>query len=403
MADLIINDEAVITDSTSSITRGKLGATCTAGQPVFADRQDGWLLKPCFGPDSSKARAVGILATGGERGQSCWYLHEGGLDFGTAILTPGERYYVSSQNTGGIMPSGDLDEATKAYITFLGVATSTTRLAVQRVSLDVQSPLVTDDYMYAGQNQEITEYTFEQAWCSAPASELVDMLHAQGLVADAIDIATWQAAVDVEVTKYQDGMDLTTLRADGLMMILVDAREHDGSWLVEGGSHAIERIRTTVEAAFDLDRSILLTPATIANIQTSDDFRSTGAAVTRKYIISWSDPKDSNAVDDPANTIVRMVPWAGWWGYQSSSADYVGRVAYRTIDYNILWHDDVPDGHAAGICMWDRPSWTYQSLVLDNISAGDTFTLTYTDADLNTHETAPIAVRLPTGGAPNLP
>lgn len=126
MADLTITASAVVKTSTTSILEGIAGGTVTAGQPVYKDTTASNTLKPCDADVLASSKAVGIALHSASTNQPLKYASRGDLTMG-AVMTKGVPYFVST-TAGGICPYGDL--ASGDYVTFLGVASSTSNLVI---------------------------------------------------------------------------------------------------------------------------------------------------------------------------------------------------------------------------------------------------------------------------------
>jgi hypothetical protein len=130
MADLTITAANVIAGSGADVTRGIAGATVTAGQAVYLDTASTgkWLLA-----DSDAASAItrgsasfGVALNGASNGQPLAVQTGGDITIG-ATMTAGVAYYLSDA-PGAICPFADL--ATGDYVTLIGIAKSTTVLAI---------------------------------------------------------------------------------------------------------------------------------------------------------------------------------------------------------------------------------------------------------------------------------
>lgn len=130
MTDLSITAANVIAGSGADITRGIAGATITAGQAVYLDEATTgeWQLA-----DSDAASAAargsarfGIALNGAADGQPLAIQTGGDINIG-GTMTAGVAYYLSDA-PGGVCPFADL--ATGDYVTLVGVAKSTTVLAI---------------------------------------------------------------------------------------------------------------------------------------------------------------------------------------------------------------------------------------------------------------------------------
>lgn len=138
MADLSITAASVVrgTDSQQP-DQMTAGATITAGQAVYKDTSDNDKAKLADNDDTSaKATAWGIALNGAASGQPVLVHRQGPITIG-ATLTVGETYVLSS-TAGGICPIGDL--GTGDYVTHLGIATSTSSLAVKIHASGTQKP-----------------------------------------------------------------------------------------------------------------------------------------------------------------------------------------------------------------------------------------------------------------------
>lgn len=125
MSELVQTAGSVI--GTGTIKRGTAGATITAGMPVYRDADDGRALKACQGDAAGTANCDGIALNGAADGQPLAYQTTGPINLG-ATLTVGETYVVSDATAGKIRPIGDL--GTGDYVTIVGVATTTSNLAL---------------------------------------------------------------------------------------------------------------------------------------------------------------------------------------------------------------------------------------------------------------------------------
>lgn len=130
MADLTVTAASVLAGTNATITRGIAGATITAGQAVYLDETTTgeWLLA-----DSDSATAAvrgsarfGIALNGASDGQPLSVQTGGNITIGATVVA-GVAYYLSD-TPGGICPFADL--ATGDYVTLVGIATSTTVIAI---------------------------------------------------------------------------------------------------------------------------------------------------------------------------------------------------------------------------------------------------------------------------------
>lgn len=127
MTDLVITPANVLAGANAVISHGTAGVTVTAGQVVYRDPADRLYKLADDNSATAAARAPKAFAlNGAANGQPLAVLEEGDITLG-AVLTAGVAYYLSD-TPGGICPVADL--ATGEYPTILGIAKSTTVLAV---------------------------------------------------------------------------------------------------------------------------------------------------------------------------------------------------------------------------------------------------------------------------------
>ena len=136
MADLSQTAANVAPGTGAYTVNGTLGATGTAGQPVYLDSSTDTLKLADADLSQAAAAAVGILLGGGASGQPVTYIVTGNLDLG-ATLVIGE-IYVLSGTAGGIAPEADL--ASSDWVTVLGVATATDNLKLGILVSSAQVP-----------------------------------------------------------------------------------------------------------------------------------------------------------------------------------------------------------------------------------------------------------------------
>jgi hypothetical protein len=127
MADLVITAANVIAGTGAVTGDATAGATITPMQPLYLDSADSNKAKLCINTSAATTNCVGISLHAALAGQPIRYIRRGNLGCG-AILTQG-LVYSTTDTAGGIRlisenGSGD-------YATSLGVATSTSNLAVQ--------------------------------------------------------------------------------------------------------------------------------------------------------------------------------------------------------------------------------------------------------------------------------
>jgi hypothetical protein len=128
MADVSITAANVVKSTTSSTDRGTAGATITAGQPLYKDANNAYVLKPAIGTSQAAAACVGVSLHGASTGQPVEYTTDGPYTAG-GTLTVGQVYAVSAGAAGGIAPYSDL--ASTNYVTILGVATTAALLKLR--------------------------------------------------------------------------------------------------------------------------------------------------------------------------------------------------------------------------------------------------------------------------------
>lgn len=127
MTDVSITAANVIAGSGAVTVTGTAGATITAGQAVYLDTADSkYKLADNNGASALIRTPVGIALNGASNGQPLTIQKKGPITIG-GTLTAGAAYYLSD-TPGGICPVADL--ATGEYPTVLGIATSTSVLAL---------------------------------------------------------------------------------------------------------------------------------------------------------------------------------------------------------------------------------------------------------------------------------
>lgn len=141
MADLTVSATGVKRTSSTVIQEGTAGATITAGQPVYADSANNYVLKPCQATSQAAAQCVGIALHGAASGQPLRYAADGDVIFSGTTMVMGTCYVVSA-NAGGIAPSADLDASTAAnYGTFLGISTNDGTNNILRLGIAISNIL----------------------------------------------------------------------------------------------------------------------------------------------------------------------------------------------------------------------------------------------------------------------
>lgn len=128
MADLTVTAANVVAGTDSVFEYGVLGATVTAGQVLYKDTtaSDVWKLADNNGATALIRTPVGIALNGGSSGQPV-KVHKSGSYTSGATMTAGLAYYLSD-TPGGLCPIADVGAG--EYVSFIGVATSTTVLKV---------------------------------------------------------------------------------------------------------------------------------------------------------------------------------------------------------------------------------------------------------------------------------
>lgn len=132
MADITITASAVLAASTATVENGTAGASVTAGQTVYLSPTTGKYELADADGAADLRRPRGIALHAAASGQPLRIITAGDLTMDG--LTAGVVYF-QSPNPGGIAPRADV--LTGDYVTVLGVAKSTTVLA-----LDIQFPNV---------------------------------------------------------------------------------------------------------------------------------------------------------------------------------------------------------------------------------------------------------------------
>ena len=127
MANLTITPASVATTLGSQIS-ATAGVSIAAGQAVYLDSTTN-TLKLADANASLSAAAVGIAVNSGSAGQPVTYQPTGFITIGATVVT-GTAYYLSA-TAGSICLESDL--VSGDYVTFLGIATSTTVIALNIV------------------------------------------------------------------------------------------------------------------------------------------------------------------------------------------------------------------------------------------------------------------------------
>jgi len=131
MADLTITPASVATSLGSQVS-ATAGVSIAAGQAVYLDSTTN-TLKLADADAAASAAVVGIAVNSGSAGQPVTYQPVGLITIGATVVT-GTAYYLSS-TAGGVCLESDL--VSGDYVTFLGIATSTTVIALNIVQSSV--------------------------------------------------------------------------------------------------------------------------------------------------------------------------------------------------------------------------------------------------------------------------
>lgn len=126
MADLTITPASVIAGSNSRKEAGTAGATITAGMVVYKGPTGRFVLADADSATAAARAPYGIALNGASDGQPLTVHRSGDITIG-ATLTAGAEYVLSDE-PGVIGVRADL--ATGDYIVVIGLAKSTTVLAV---------------------------------------------------------------------------------------------------------------------------------------------------------------------------------------------------------------------------------------------------------------------------------
>jgi hypothetical protein len=132
-ADISITAASVVPSASAKFATKTAGATITAGQVVYEDTGDSNKVK-LADTDSATALArvvFGIAATGAAAGQPVRIIREDPALVIGATVAVGDVLILSG-TAGGICPAADA--ATGDYVTFLGVARSTTAINFKPVA-----------------------------------------------------------------------------------------------------------------------------------------------------------------------------------------------------------------------------------------------------------------------------
>lgn len=133
--DLSLTAASVLPDEGYSYVEGTAGETLLQGQVLYLKASDSRYWKAHCETSAATANAVGICLTGAAAGQPVRLMTSGTITIGATVAV-GKPYYLST--AGLIAPVDDL--ATADFVTHLGIATSTTKIAVRIQVSGVQKP-----------------------------------------------------------------------------------------------------------------------------------------------------------------------------------------------------------------------------------------------------------------------
>lgn len=140
MADLTVTAANCVPGSNANIVHGTAGETVTAGQVVYKSSSTSKWMKADANAATAEARGsdvnnVGIALCGSSLNQPISVITGGDLTLG-ATMTAGIAYFLSD-TAGGICPVADIGSG--EYVVQIGLATSTTVLAVKPVYTGVSN------------------------------------------------------------------------------------------------------------------------------------------------------------------------------------------------------------------------------------------------------------------------
>lgn len=132
MADLSITAASVVAGANAVLIHGMTaGETLTAGKTAYMEASTKLIKMADSNSATAEAKTPAyFILNGAATGQPVSLLKEGDLTIG-ATLTPGSPYF-QSETPGGIQPAADL--ASGEYVTQVGIAKSTTVLAVKFIT-----------------------------------------------------------------------------------------------------------------------------------------------------------------------------------------------------------------------------------------------------------------------------
>jgi hypothetical protein len=128
MADLTVTPANVVPGSNASTMQGTAGETITAGKAVYlSPTTKKWMLADSDSVTTAARDAVAVALTGSSLNQPIVVQKGGDVNPGATMIA-GVSYYVSN-TAGGICP--DADVGTGEEVVLVGIATTTTNLALQ--------------------------------------------------------------------------------------------------------------------------------------------------------------------------------------------------------------------------------------------------------------------------------
>lgn len=133
--DLSLTAASVIPDEGYSYVEGTAGEAVTAGQVLYLKASDVKFWKAHCETSAATAAAVGFALQAASANQPIRVMTSGTVTIGATVAV-GKPYYLST--AGLIAPVDDL--ATADWVTHLGIATTTTKLAVRIQVSGVQKP-----------------------------------------------------------------------------------------------------------------------------------------------------------------------------------------------------------------------------------------------------------------------
>lgn len=134
MAAVNWSTAAIVPSSTALVKTQLAQVAIAAGQAVYEDLTNGGKFNLCDADALASSLAIGIAINTAKAGEPCTVAIAGNTitaSTGTP-LTAGTSYFLMAATAGAIVPEGDLgtDPTTGDYITFIGVASSTTALKI---------------------------------------------------------------------------------------------------------------------------------------------------------------------------------------------------------------------------------------------------------------------------------